>query len=108
MKNLNLPGALLASALLVSGCVSPEVVTTNNLDDQSLTCEEIRIQVQQLNDIRAEARKGKTASGTNVAAVLFFWPAAIGNYANANEALEAANRRQEVLVGLARQKRCRS
>lgn len=107
MKFLKPLGAALVGALLVSGCVNPEVVTTNNLDDGSLTCEGIQEQMAELDAIREEAAKGKRASGENVAAVLLFWPAAIGNYANANEALEAANKRHEVLVELARTKRCR-
>jgi len=97
---------LLVLPLLASACVTPEVVQTSKLDDSALTCEQIRTEVAQLDDIRAEARKGKTVSGENVAAALLFWPAIISNNVNANEALDAANRRQEVLVGLSRQKGC--
>lgn len=100
-------GAALVGSLFVSGCVNPEVVTANNLDDGSLTCEGIQEQMVQLDEIRKEAAKGKRASGENVAAVLLFWPTAIGNYANANEALKAADERHEVLVKLARTKRCK-
>ncbi|MDV4143945.1 MULTISPECIES: hypothetical protein [Shimia] len=99
--------ALLVGLSLVAGCVSPEVVASTDVSDESMTCEEIRTQRAQLDEIREEARKGKTASGKNVAAVLLFWPAAIGNYANASEAIEAANARQKVLVDLAKKKRCK-
>ena len=95
------------SATLVSGCVAPDVVTANKVTDESMTCNDIKNQLVQLQQIRAEAKRGKTVSGANVAAALFFWPAIIGNYANANEALEAANKREQVLVSLAKQKRCR-
>ena len=97
----------MAVAVMLSGCVAPDVVQTNAVSDSDLTCEEIKTQIGQLDEIRAEAKKGKTASGTNVAAAIFFWPAVIGNYANANEAIEAANKRQEVLVALAKKKRCK-
>ncbi|MCF6433735.1 YgdI/YgdR family lipoprotein [Leisingera sp. MMG026] len=107
MKTASFLGLLAAGSLFLSGCVSPDVVTTNNVDDASLTCEGIKTQMGQLDEIRAEAKKGKTASGKNVAAALLFWPAVIGNYANANEALEAANKRHEVLVSLAKKKRCK-
>jgi hypothetical protein len=99
--------ALLVGLSIVAGCVSPEVVATTDVSDDNMTCEEIRTQRAQLDEIREEARKGKTASGKNVAAVLLFWPAAIGNYANASEAIEAANKRQQVLVDLAKKKRCK-
>ncbi|OED46435.1 hypothetical protein AB838_20765 [Rhodobacteraceae bacterium (ex Bugula neritina AB1)] len=107
MKTAKFLGLLAAGSLFLSGCVSPEVVTTTNVDDGSLTCEDIKTQMAQLDEIRAEAKKGKTASGANVAAAILFWPAVIGNYANANEALEAVNKRHEVLVGLAQKKRCK-
>tara|TARA_R110002094_G_scaffold70714_7_gene79366 strand:+ start:1776 stop:2087 length:312 start_codon:yes stop_codon:yes gene_type:complete len=99
--------ALFAAAIGLSACVSPDVVQTNRINDEALTCGQIQQQIGQLDQIRAEAKKGKTASGANVAAAIFFWPAIIGNYANANEALEAANKRQEVLVGLYKRKRCK-
>lgn len=108
MKTLNCFGFLLIGSLLVSGCVNPEVVTANNVEDGSLSCADIKAQMAELDAIRAEAKKGKTASGENIAAVLLFWPAAIGNYANANQALEAANNRHEVLVELSKAKRCKS
>ncbi|MEP1520988.1 MULTISPECIES: hypothetical protein [Rhodobacterales] len=98
--------AAVATAMVLSACVSPEVVQTTSVNDESLTCEQIKVQLTQLEEIRTEAAKGKTASGKNVAAAILFWPAVIGNYSNAQQALEAANKRNEVLVALANKKRC--
>ena len=39
---------------------------------------------------KVDAQKEKGMTGTNVAAVIFFWPAMIGTYSNANEAISAA------------------
>lgn len=100
-------GTLMVGAILLSACVSPEVVQRTSVNDNSLSCEEIKVQLTQLEEIRGEAAKGKTASGANVAAAILFWPAIIGNYQNAKQALEAANARHEVLVALARKKRCK-
>ena len=97
----------LASVLGLSACVSPEVVTRTNAGDRNLSCAEIEHQLHQLDEIRAEAKKGRSVSGTNVAAAILFWPAVIGNHANATQALEAANERNEVLVKLASEKRCK-
>ncbi len=94
------------AVLAVSGCVSPEVVQTRTVSDNDLTCSQITTELAQLEQIRAEARKGTTASGKNIAAGLLFWPALLGNYANATEATEAANKRQEVLVDLSNRKGC--
>lgn len=107
MKTLKTITALIFAATFVSGCVSPEVVTTTSISDGTLTCAEIKTQFGQLDEIRAEAKKGKTVSGQNVAAAIIFWPAVIGNNMNANEAVEAANKRNEVLVALAKKKRCK-
>ncbi|MEL7164151.1 MAG: hypothetical protein AAGL96_01665 [Pseudomonadota bacterium] len=98
---------LVAGAMCLGGCVSPEVVQTTSVNDESLTCDEIKIQLVQLEEIRSEAAKGKTASGANVAAAILFWPAVIGNYSNAQQALEAASKRNDVLVALAKKKRCK-
>ena len=55
---------------------------------------------------RNDAQKEKGMTGTNVAAVIFFWPAMIGTYANANEAIAAADTRKLNLMGLYNQKKC--
>ncbi len=99
-------GALVVTVAL-SGCVAPDVVSSHKIENGQLSCHDIALQMQQLEDIRAHARKGKTMSGANVAAAVFFWPAVIGNYANANEAMEASNKREAVLVKLAREQGCR-
>lgn len=91
----------------VSACVSPDVVLTNTIEDDNLSCDQIKLQLQQLEQIRTEAAKGQTMSGENVAAALLFWPAVIGNYANAKQALEAAEKRNDVLIDLAEKKRCK-
>ena len=95
-----------AIALALSACVSPEIVQTKNLGDNDLTCSEIKTELAQLEEIRAEAKKGTSVSGQNIAAGLLFWPALLGNYAHAQEAQEAADKRQTVLVELANSKGC--
>ncbi|MEL7097687.1 MAG: hypothetical protein AAGM84_02550 [Pseudomonadota bacterium] len=102
-----LVAALSVGAFALSACVSPEVVQTTSVKDGDLSCEDIKAELVKLEEIRTEAAKGRTASGANVAAAILFWPAVIGNYSNATEALEAANKRNEVLVALAKEKRCK-
>ena len=98
---------VIAAALSLAACVSPEVVSERKVNDASMSCQQIGVEMGQIDEIRKEARKGKTASGTNIAAVLLFWPAAIGNYANATEALEAAAEREAVLVDLSNRRGCK-
>ncbi len=42
----------------------------------------------------------------NVAAVLFFWPAAVGNYMSARDAMQIAERRNEHLMTIYNEKQC--
>lgn len=95
-----------AASLGLSACVSPEVVTANSVTDKDLSCKQIAQQLAELEMIRTEAEKGRSFSGENVAAGILFWPAVIGNVSNANRSLEAANKRQTVLVALSERKRC--
>lgn len=86
-------GACILTLLLASGCVSPEVVTTRSVEDSSLSCEEIQAQLVQLEEIKVEAEKGRTASGENIAAAILFWPAVIGNATNANFIVQQSGRK---------------
>ena len=45
-------------------------------------------------------------TGTNVVAAIFFWPAMIGTYSNANDAIAAADLRKTNLANLHAQKKC--
>ena len=45
--------------------------------------------------------------GINAAALVLFWPAMIGTYLNANEAIAAADACKVNLMGLYKQKKCR-
>ena len=79
---------------------------TRTVADNDMSCSQIRTEMAQLEQIRSEVREGKTASSKNIAAGILFWPALLGNYANAQEATEAANKRQDILVGLSNSKGC--
>lgn len=59
------------------------------------------------DQFEAKARKEKGVTGTNVAAALLFWPAMIATYQNANEAIEAAQKRKSKLTDLYNQKGCK-
>ena len=48
----------------------------------------------------------KGVTGTNVAAALFFLPAMLVTYDNANDAIEAAKERKKYLYDLAEDKGC--
>lgn len=102
---LKLLSALAATAIL-AGCASPHVVETTKLSDSKMTCTQIQMEMAEADRFRADAQKEKGMTGTNVAAALFFLPAMIGTYSNANEAISAADKRKSNLIALYNEKRC--
>lgn len=97
---------LSTGTLILSGCVTPEVVASRVATDARISCAGIAAERSKLNNIRVEAKKGKSLSTENVVAGLFFWPAVIGNSMNASEAIEAVNAREVTLAELANKKGC--
>lgn len=96
----------LAAVAAITGCASPHVVETTRTSDANLNCSQIDAEMKEADRFRSDAQKEKGMTGTNVAAVLFFWPAMIGTYANANEAIEAANTRKANLMRMYEKKGC--
>ena len=95
-----------AFAVAATGCATNQKVATNQLGDDKLSCSEIKSQDQKLDGILEEASHNKGVSGANVAAVLFFWPAAVGNYMDADKAEQLVNKRKAVLTDLYKEKHC--
>lgn len=104
-RGVGLP-ALVTCLLTVGGCATPHVVEAVKTSDTSLSCAQIESEMKESERFRSDAQKEKGMTGTNVAAVLFFWPAMIGTYSNANEAIAAADTRKSHLMGLHRNKKC--
>lgn len=94
------------STLLIVGCATPHVVQSVKPTDESLSCNQLYSEMADAERFRAEAQKEKGVTGTNVAAAVFFWPAMIGTYSNANDAIAAADTRKAHLAGLYAQKKC--
>jgi hypothetical protein len=98
--------AIFAGGLLLSACATTEKVSVNQLGDEGLSCDQIMAQDKKVDEVIAEGDHNKGASGANVAAVLFFWPAAVGNYMDADKAQQLAEKRKTVLADLYKTKHC--
>lgn len=98
--------ALIVTGSLMTGCATPHVVQAVKTTDPAMTCAQIDTELADADRFRSDAQKEKGMTGTNVAAVIFFWPAMIGTYSNANEAIAAADSRKIHLTGLSAQKKC--
>lgn len=106
-ENANLSLILACAVLLIlSGCVNPTIVNERSIEDESLSCLQLRDQSNQLNELKSSVESGKGVSGANAAMFVMFWPGIFFNEGNSNKALEAISRRQAVLADLYVRKNC--
>ncbi|WGM31470.1 hypothetical protein [Brevundimonas sp. NIBR11] len=97
-----------ASAMLfaTTACTTTEKVNVMQPGDQAMTCTQLRAEFAKLDEIKADGQSDQGVNGANVAAVLFFWPAAVGNYMSARDALAVAERRHTHLMSIYNSKSC--
>ena len=98
--------AVTAAAMILSACSHTEKVAVTQPGDTKLSCAEIQTEFDDMERVLREAKKNKGASGANIAAAVFFWPAAVGNYVDAKDAEELVQERQRHLTKIADNKGC--
>lgn len=98
--------AALAAALSTAACTTTEKVSVTQPGDRMMTCAQMRDQFAKLDEIKRDGQSDQGVNGANVAAVLFFWPAAVGNYMSARDAMQVAERRHEHLMAIYNEKQC--
>lgn len=59
---------------LLSACATPTVVETKQVGDASLSCSQIKDELEMADKYLKDARKERTVTGTNVAAAIFSGP----------------------------------
>lgn len=94
------------SAFAVSACTTTQKVTVEQPGDRAMSCEELKREHSKIDAVLADADRDKGVNGANVAAVLFFWPAAVRNYMDADHAEELARNRQSHLMSIYGDKNC--
>lgn len=102
MKKSYLPLVLVA---LLSACASPTVIQTMKPGDTGLSCAQLQNEFSDAERYKKEAESEKGVTGGNTARLLF-WPAIVGTYMNANEAISAAENRKVHLVNMMTQQKC--
>ena len=98
--------AVTAAAMILGACSHTEKVAVVQPGDTKLSCAEIQTEFDDMQRVMREAKKNKGASGANIAAAVFFWPAAVGNYVDAKDAEELVQERQRHLTKIADNKGC--
>lgn len=91
---------------MLSACTHTERVSVQQPGDRAMTCAQLKDEFAKLDEIRKDGQSDQGINAANVGAVLFFWPAAVGNYFTARDAMEIADRRREHLMTIYNEKRC--
>jgi hypothetical protein len=68
--------------------------------------EQLLAAVDEAKEFEKKGRGERKATGTNVAAAIFFWPGLIATYSNTEDAINAAKERQNYLMKLYSEKKC--
>ena len=102
MKKIFLPMVVVT---LMSACASPTVVQTMKPGDTGLSCAQLQNEFSDADRYKKEAESEKGVTGGNTARLLV-WPAIVGTYMNANEAMGAAENRKVHLTNLMVQQKC--
>jgi hypothetical protein len=98
--------AILAAGLMLSACATNMKIATNQLGDDKLSCSEIMAQDKKVDEVLEGAQHNKGVSGANVAAVLLFPLAAVGNYMDADKAEQLGTKRKAVLADMYKAQHC--
>lgn len=98
--------AALSACLAAAACATPKVVDEQKVGDEALSCEQLAAEIEQAQRYEEEARDERGVTGTNVAAALFFWPALLVTASNTQDAIDAAEERQDHLAALLRARGC--
>jgi hypothetical protein len=97
---------MLAGTFLISACTSTTKVAAVQPQDKKLSCDQLEAEFVKLDSIVEEADDNKGVNTANVAAVLLFWPAAVGNYMDADKAQDLVDKRRTHLMSIYDDKGC--
>lgn len=99
-------GIFLVLLVGLVACASPDVITERQIGDEDMDCGQLKAAIAEAEQFEREARRERGATGTNVAAALFFFPGLFATYANTQEAIDAARDRQDHLTRIANDRGC--
>jgi hypothetical protein len=88
----------------VCGCATSPKVQTVQVGDNMLTKDQIACELSKLDETQQNIESKKGVTGTNVAALLFFWPALAYTYIDASDATKLVETRRAHLTSLYNQK----
>lgn len=99
-------GLLICGIASVSGCATSDKIQVVQMGDNSLNCEQLKIEVAKLDTAQKDIDSKKGMTGTNVAAALFWIPGLAYTYYDAGQATKAIADRKSHLTALYNNKKC--
>ena len=97
---------LLLACLLLNGCATSQKIQVVQAGDNKMSCEELTEDLEKLDAAEVAIEDKKGATGTNVAATLFWLPGLAYTYYDAGQALKAVRDRRSHLTELYNDKDC--
>ncbi len=91
---------------LIAGCATSPKTQAVQIGDDQLSCNSIIHELAKVDKAEKEIDSKKGITGTNVAAVLFWWPGLAYTYYDAAEATRLLNERRSHLTSIYNKKSC--
>jgi hypothetical protein len=107
MKKIFLPILSIAATIIVlGGCATSQKVPAIQAGDNRLSCSQLQMELEKLDQAEQNVDSKKGLTGTNVASALFWIPGLMYTYYDAGQATEAINDRRTHLTQLSNDKNC--
>ena len=94
--------------ILLNYCAKPTVVNVALPKDNKLDCEKLEDALADAQSFRKKAIEATGATVDNQLRGVFFWPALLVTYANAQDAIVAASERSVHLINIMQKKNCKN
>lgn len=96
----------LSGLLTLSACATSEKIQAKQIGDTEMSCEQIRAENQRLDEAKLEIDSNRGATGTNVAAAIFWLPGLAYTYYDAGQADQLIMERKAWMAQLYNDKGC--
>lgn len=105
-RPLMIGASCLSGLLTLSACSTSEKIQAKQIGDTDMTCEQILAENQRLDEAKREIDSKRGATGTNVAAAIFWLPGLAYTYYDAGQADELIMERKAWMAQLYNEKGC--
>ena len=105
-RPLMISALCLSGFLTLSACATSEKIQAKQIGDTNMTCEQMLAENQRLDEAQREIDTKRGATGTNVAAAVFWLPGLAYTYYDAGQADDLIMERKAWMAQLYNEKGC--